>query len=225
MLKSKYCRQLHFNQKRIKDTANALPTFIAVTTKIFKQVPRNGLEKRLPFNCDLSLSTSRKNKSARQQLPESASIIPPTHFYFEEKNLTEENRSWRGQYKSGQDANISDKSDEDSITVWHGSHYDNCVALKSIDGKNYARLQHHFKYCSTYCVFHQVLTDVEKRDVSNGNINKTYKKELHLFQSKQAQHLCELSAKNSHEFTSTESELSEMVSHLFERAAQLSEKI
>lgn len=52
----------------------------------------------------------------------------------------------------------------------------------------------------------------------NDIINKKYKKELHIFQqSKQAQHLGELSAENPHEFMFTESELSKRVSNLYEK--------
>jgi hypothetical protein len=80
---------------------------------------------------------------------------------------------------------------------------------------NFARLQHHFKYCSTYCVFYQRMKDAEKRVMSNENLNNKYKKEWHIFQSKQAQHLFKLSAENPQEFSSTKSEL-------FDRAAKLS---
>ncbi len=105
------------------------------------------------------------------------------------------------------------------ITVWHGPHCHNCVALKSIDETNFARLQHHFKYCSTYCVYYQLMADIEKQIMSNENIKDKYKKESHIFHSKQAQHLCELSAENPQAFSSTKSEL------LFEMAAKLSEEL
>jgi hypothetical protein len=57
--------------------------------------------------------------------------------------------------------------------VWHGRHYSDSVALKSINELNLARLQHHLKYCATYGVFYQLVEDFEKKVPSN----KIFKRE------------------------------------------------
>ncbi len=88
-------------------------------------------------------------------------------------------------------------------------------------------MQHHFKYCATYCVFYQLMEDLEERVQSNEIIkDEKYKKLSQIYQSKQAQHLRQLKAKYPQAFTSAaNSELFERTTHLFERAAKLSEEL
>lgn len=123
-----------------------------------------------------------------------------------------------------QDVNDADNSDQDSsITVWHGHHCPNCVALNSINEVNFARLQHRFKYCATYCVYYHLMTDIEKQVVSNENMKDKYEKLSHIYRSEQAQRLCVLLVENVQEFPSIiKSESSKRAIQLFKKAAKLS---
>jgi hypothetical protein len=69
------------------------------------------------------------------------------------------------------------------------------------------------------------MKDLEKQVMSNDNMKNEYKKESHIFKWKQSHHLCKLARKYPGEFTSTQMELLENVSQLFDRAADLSQEL
>jgi hypothetical protein len=122
-----------------------------------------------------------------------------------------------------QDVNDADRSDQDSITVWHGDHCPNCSALSKISELNFARLQHHFKYCATYCVFYQLMADLEERVMLNDNIKDKYEKLSPIFHSEQAHHLCQLLEMYPQAVTFAGSESSKRAAtQLFKKAAELS---
>jgi hypothetical protein len=109
--------------------------------------------------------------------------------------------------------------------VWHGTHCDTCVALNSINKINFAALQHHFKYCATYCVFYQLMVDLEKQVVSNEDIKDKYEKLSHIYQSEQAQRLCVFWVENMQDFPSIKSGSSKRAIQLFKKAAKLSQEL
>ncbi len=105
---------------------------------------------------------------------------------------------------------------EEEETYWHGTNCLSCKDLLSIEEKNMARLQHHFKFGSIYSTFHRVMMALHTIIIVSPN-SSDYKKDSNIFDPKHAKRLCT-------SFASSKI-ISKNQPELFKKAAKLSDEL